>query len=475
MQIYLINMPFFQQEYTKFSEKWEYIEDEYLGIEIVQQILEDEGCNVTVNKENSMELMIDNALEINPDCIIISVMQTSARLTYKFITELRKKGYDKEIFIGGWFAKMAWREIFRNDWPVDYVCYGDAELVLKSWITNKNKFIIGIATKENYDFHDKYGMKILRENNNWSECYSGASRISGRNTYCIETSRGCPHSRCTFCSQSCGNIIQNKWQPLKMELVKQQIMDIHNKYGICRFSTTDDDLLGFDYQAENRARELNILLKSLPFRVTFSASISVRSATNGKILDYLQDAGLEQLCLGFESADENQLKRYGKQQSLEENYIAAKEIRKRNIPILPGLITFDPFASKESVKKNLLFLFEELEHYDLGKLTKKLHLLTGSPIVKLVERAGLLTGDYLYYDYVFQSDEVARLYNAFNRYTNMVKECQKRANARHLQHNKKIGEHHRKVAERILVDENWTEFAQEEIKRIMKIIGDESI
>ena len=38
MKVYLINMPFFEQEYTKFSEKWEYIEDEYLGIEIVQII-----------------------------------------------------------------------------------------------------------------------------------------------------------------------------------------------------------------------------------------------------------------------------------------------------------------------------------------------------------------------------------------------------------------------------------------------------
>lgn len=475
MKVYLINMPFFEQEYTKFSEKWEYIEDEYLGIEIVQKILEDEGCDVIVNKHNSIDSMIQAILETNPDCIMISVMQTSARLTYKFLNKIRELGWSKDIFIGGWFAKMAWREIFRHEWPVDYVCYCDAELVLKEWIYDKNKCIAGIATKKDYDFHDKFGRDVFCKKNNWPENYSEASRISGRNTYCIETSRGCPHSYCTFCSQSCGNVIKNKWRPLNMDLVRNQIIDLHKRYGACRFSTTDDDLLGFDYQAEERAKELNALFKSLPFRATFSASISVRSATNGRILDLLQDAGLEQLCLGFESADEKQLKRYGKQQSLDENYIAAREVRKREIPVLPGLITFDPFATRETVTKNLRFLFDELKHYDLGKLTKKLHLLTGTPIVKMVDRAGLLTGDYLYYDYVFQDDEAARLYDAFNCYTDMVKECQKEANIHNMQHNKEIGKHHKNVAEKILDDEDWIEFAKKEINIMMDKIRNENI
>ena len=78
MKVYLINMPFFEQEYTKFSEKWEYIEDEYLGIEIVQKILEDEGCDVIVNKHNSIDSMIQAILETNPDCIMNSVMQNAA-------------------------------------------------------------------------------------------------------------------------------------------------------------------------------------------------------------------------------------------------------------------------------------------------------------------------------------------------------------------------------------------------------------
>lgn len=467
MKVYLINMPFFEQEYTKFSEKWEYIEDEYLGIGIVQQILEDEKCEVIVNQDNNIKSMISVVFEENPDCIMISVMQTSARLTYEFVKTLREQGWRRDIFIGGWFAKMAWREILNNGWPIDYICYCNAESVLSEWIADKNKCIPGIATRDKYSFHDKFGIEKLRDKNVWPKNFTNPSRISGRNTYCIETSRGCPHSHCTFCSQSCGNVLHNKWQPLNTDLVKKQLIELHNRYGVVRFSTTDDDLLGFEWQAEARAKELYEVFKSLPFKATFSASISVRSATNGNILDLLLDAGLEQLCLGFESADEIQLRRYGKQQTLEENYIAANEVKKRNIPILPGLITFDPFATRETVTKNLNFLFEELNHYDLGKLTKKLHLLTGTPIIKMVEKAGLLTGDYLYYDYVFSNNDVAKLYKDFCEYTDIVKNSQRNANKRKMQHDKTIGMHHKRVAEKILCDSNWKEFAEHEIQKII--------
>lgn len=463
MKVFLINMPFFEQEYTKFSEKWEYIEDEYIGIGIVKKILEDNGCDVTLNEASSLIEIIDVTQKINPDIIMISVMQTSARLTYNYINAIRKTNWKGKIFIGGWFAKMAWREIFLHNWEVDYVCYCDAEIVLKEWLQNPNQCLIGIATKDNYDFHDKITINEIREKNKWPELYVESSRIRGRKTYCIETSRGCPHSFCTFCSQSCGNIIPGKWHPLPIKLIKKQIMDLHNLYGANRFSTTDDDLLGPIENAEKRAKELHDLFISLPFHATFSASISVKAATNDKILDLLQSAGLEQLCIGFESADESQLKRYGKQQSLKDNYLAAYEISKRNIPTLPGLITFDPFATKETIEKNLKFLFEELKHYDLGKLTKKLHILTGTPMVNIIQKAGLLKGDYLYYDYNFQNSEVFILYENFIKYTNMVKEIQKKANSKKIN----IGVHHRIVAEAILKGQNWMEIAQREINKII--------
>lgn len=468
MNVYLINMPFYEQEYTKFSEKWDYIEDEYIGINIVHSILEFNGVKVTKSKKNSIVDLIEEIQSNNFDVVMVSVMQTSARLTFYFIEELRKQGYQGIIFIGGWFAKLSWKYIFDNKWKVDYVCYVDAENVLARWINNPKSDLIGIATKDNYLLHSKLSRDEIRNINLWPDNYISPKREAERKTYRLETSRGCPHSCCTFCSLSCANVIKNKWKPLSTDIILKEINGVYDKYGVTRFSLTDDDMLGPIETALNRVKELHEAIKKLNFNISFSGSISVKAATDGEILDYLIDMGLQQLGIGFESADEMQLKRYNKQQSLEENFIAAQNIVERNISLIPGLITFDPFATSETIQKNLDFLFNNLHHYDLGKLTKKLYVITGTPIAKLVEKNSLLIGDYLNYEYKFMYPETQKLYEDFLEYTNMVRSLQIEVNKKGLSFAKKIGLHHRNVAYSILSKKQWKDYAIEEIKQIKK-------
>lgn len=468
MKTYLINMPFCEQEYTKFSEKWDYIEDEYIGVNIIHALLLKYNVEVTRCDKNCLADMIADVMTNGFDVVMISVMQTSARLTHEFVKRLRAEGYKGIIFIGGWFAKLSWKYIYDNDWDVDYVCYVDAENVFPLWLDNPRQEIIGIVTRENYLSQAKLTKNQVRETNSWPDNYCSPLREAGRKTYRLETSRGCPHACCTFCSLSCANIVKDKWKPLPLEIIISEIIKIHDTYGVTRFSLTDDDMLGPIDGAEARAKEFHDAIKKLPFNITFSGSISVRAATNGRILDYLVDAGLEQLGIGFESADAEQLKRYNKQQSLEENFVAAKNIVDRGINLIPGLITFDPFATKETIRKNLDFLFNHLHHYDLGKLTKKLYVITGTPIAKLVEKNNLLVGDYLNYEYRFMHEETEQLYQAFQKYTELVKDVQIEINKRGLAFNKTIGSHHQNVVERILANEDWEAYAIKEIDEIRK-------
>lgn len=468
MKTYLINMPFCEQEYTKFSDKWDYIEDEYIGVNIIHALLLKYNVEVTRCNRNCLADMISDIMENQYDVVMVSVMQTSARLTHEFVDRLRTEGYKGIIFIGGWFAKLSWKYIFDNNWDVDYVCYVDAENVFPLWLDNPKQEIIGIVTKDNYLLQSKLTKDQVRATNTWPDNYCSPLREAGRKTYRLETSRGCPHACCTFCSLSCANIVKDKWKPLPLSTITEEIIKIYDTYGVSRFSLTDDDMLGPIEGAENRAKEFHAAIKRLPFKITFSGSISVKAATNGKILDYLVDFGLEQLGIGFESADAEQLKRYNKQQSLEENFIAARNIVERNINLIPGLITFDPFATADTIKKNLNFLFNHLHHYDLGKLTKKLYVITGTPIAKLVERNDLLVGDYLNYEYRFMHKETERLYRDFQKYTDLVKDVQIEINRKGLAFDKGIGHHHQNVAEKILSLDEWEAYALAEINEIKK-------
>lgn len=456
MNVYLLNMPFHEEEYVKFSEKWEHIEDEYLGIEIVHSILLQYNCNVKSGKPTNIKDIIRDIMDYKPDVVMIAVMQSSAKFTYSLVQKLRAQEYRGIIFIGGWFAKLAWKEIFNHNWAVDYVCYVNAENVLSKWLSNSREDIFGIATYANYRMQAKLSIKSsLTGAISWANNYIFPQRSPGRKTYCIETSRGCPHSLCTFCSQSCGNCISGKWIPLPLEIVREQILDLNHKYGTTCFATTDDDLIGFMDNAVQRAKEFNEMIKSLPFKISFTASISVKAATIPIILDLLLDCGLMQLCLGFESADEIQLKRYCKAQSLEENFIAAHEVTKRKIPLLPGLITFDPFVTKSTIEKNLSFLFDTLHHYEIGKLTKKLHILTGTPIEKILRKKNLLSGDYLYYDYRFQDESVEKIYNEFKNYTDIIKKFYP---DKKMFESKERLQIHKSVVSKILSGENWKEY-----------------
>ena len=475
MRAFLVKMPFFEQEYIKFSEKWEHIEDEYIGVGIVSQILENYGVDVDTSCANSVSEMVLETQSAKPDAVLISVMQTSARLAYEYVLSLRKSGYKGLIFIGGWFAKMAWREIFIHKWPVDFVCYLDAEVTLPEWIRNPKASIIGIATSENWLKQTRYTKLQLRQLYQWPKNYVSPKRISGRKTYSIETSRGCPHSACTFCSQSCGNYVLDKWVPLPIEIVRDEILKLHQLYGATRFATSDDDLLGPIATAQHRANELKALFCSLPFKATFSAAISVKAACNENIIETLQEAGLEKLCIGFESADEAQLKRYNKQQNLEDNFIAAELLVKRDVKMLPGLITFDPYSSKDTVKNNLLFLFNHLHHYDLAKLTKKLHLLTGTAMIKKCANDKLLLGDYLYYDYNFRDPVVGEIFKQLQLYTEKVKEIQKHVIHMDTALQQLAGKIHAEVANNIINGIYSDEFMQNRIQQLVNILNTSNI
>ena len=326
MKVALVNTPCCEQEYTKFSEKWAFIEDEYIGVNIVHSLLERGGCETVRCNASDVESLLGEVLAAAPDVVMLSVMQTSARTARNLVGRLRDAGYGGKIFIGGWYAKLSWRKIFEECWPVDQVCFTDAEGVLPSWIRNPDGECQGIATYRNYKTIDGVVSIKLDDGVAWPQNYIRPKRDPGRKTYRIETSRGCPHSRCTFCSLSRANVIKGGWAPVPVETILSEVKDIHRRYGATAFSLTDDDMLGPLEKAEERAAELRGAFLSLPFEVKYSGSISVKAATNEKILDLLTESGLVQLGIGFESADRDQLRRYCKQQTLEDNFIAAKNI-----------------------------------------------------------------------------------------------------------------------------------------------------
>lgn len=471
IKLALINMPCNQQEYIRFDKKWDFIDEEYLGINILHTIVETAEIEVLKYEESiPLEKFKQDIFSQKIKIIVISIMQTSAKNAFNFIKELKEHDNEIKILIGGWFVKNSWREIFQEKWLIDAACISDAEGVFDYWIKsqleNSAEEIKGIVTNKNLS---KYLIEFDKNftNGKWPEIIYSPKRNPNKSVYGIETSRGCSHSSCSFCSLTCS---QNKryWKPRSLSEVVKEIEYLVKMYGTTKFTIIDDDFLGPAKQSEQRAEEFLAEIKKRKLKIEFSASISVKSAIQEKCLDLLIEAGLKQLCIGFESVDDEQLDRYRKPQTKEENYAVAKLLRTKKIKLVPGLITFDAFATPESIEKNIDFLFNHLNHFELSKLTKKIHLITGTPMVNSIEKHGLLEGDYLNYEYRFYDKKTEELYRNFEKYTELVSKIQLKLRNKSNNDREKLEFLHKKYSDKILKFESWRELLNEDLEKIEK-------
>ncbi|MGL4402806.1 MAG: B12-binding domain-containing radical SAM protein [Fusobacteriaceae bacterium] len=465
MELALINMPCDQQEYIKFDKKWDFIDEEYLGINIIQTISENLGIDVFRYQENtSFESFKKELFFKKIKLIVISIMQTSAKNALSFIKEVKEKNPEIKIIIGGWFVKNAWKDIFEEGWPVDAACITDAEGVFDIWLSryfkNEKTEVSGIVTKDNYFTY----ISNFEENftwGKWPKVIYMPKRLADKGVYGIETSRGCSHSSCSFCSLSCITNYKKYWTPRCLSEAADEIEYLNKVYGAKKFTIIDDDFLGPPKQSKKRALEFFQEIKKRNLNIEFSASVSVLTAIQEECLDILKEAGLKQLCIGFESVDDEQLKRYRKMQKKEDNYLAAQLLRKKNINLVPGLITFDAFATPKTVERNISFLFDQLEHFELSKLTKKVHVVTGTPIAESLKEQGILEGNYLNYKYKFQNKDTGRIYEEFQEYTKAVADIQ--IKLRNSSQKKSLQKLHKKYVKKILKLQPWRELLKIEL------------
>ncbi|MCX5726665.1 MAG: methyltransferase domain-containing protein [Candidatus Saganbacteria bacterium] len=116
--------------------------------------------------------------------------------------------------------------------------------------------------------------------------------------------------------------------------------------------------------------------------------------------------------IGFESGADNQLKRYNKGISVEENTRALQILRDLSLDASIGFITFDPLMSKEDLQQNLTFIEQSgllsSNFYPFSKLMA----FRDAPITKGLENEGLLKEfdlNTISYSYKYKDPEIARI------------------------------------------------------------------
>lgn len=238
-----------------------------------------------------------------------------------------------------------------------------------------------------------------------------------------EDSRGCNGS-CTFCSRHAlrGSGFSGEMTPKHVA----DDLEILEKMGIYQVSFSGDDFGGDPERTFLIADE--ILKRGIKMEWSVSTRVDhifergntpEQNARLQEIMKHCKEAGLICVFLGLESGSQSQLKRYGKQITLEENSKAIGILQKLGIDVVAGYIPIDYLMTVTELRETLEFLERTRMGQKVSNLLSIMRVQAGSPYVKLMEHAGLLgqpTEDLVFYKAHFKDPRIELIAQIANKW-----------------------------------------------------------
>ena len=177
-----------------------------------------------------------------------------------------------------------------------------------------------------------------------------ADQVQGMGgAFSIQGSRGCLGA-CRYCSSPEARSIQgSRWRGRTMAHVVEEIATLHQKHGARAFNFIDEDFLGPNHLALQRARDFTDALARRTLQISFSIQVRPDSLSP-QIIDLLSRAGLSYVFLGIESDNPEDFKRWGRPWTGTPWDLVA-HIRRSRVEVGAGVLLFHPHATVEGIQR----------------------------------------------------------------------------------------------------------------------------
>lgn len=204
----------------------------------------------------------------------------------------------------------------------------------------------------------------------------------------IQTSRGCP-SRCIFCLTPA--ISGQKVRQRSVQNIVDEIEECVNRYGIRNFffkadTFTINKKFVIDLCKEIMRRELNI---------QWVANSRV-DTVDAERLEWMKKAGCWLVAFGFESGDDDILKKMKKDATVADAYQAVRLVKEAGLRVYGFFMIGLPWDDRTTVEKTFRFA------KDLDCDFSEIHIATpyeGTELHSIARDAGLLTDEVIGHDY----------------------------------------------------------------------------
>lgn len=327
----------------------------------------------------------------NPKVIGISLTAQRAYPVVKDYVSKIKEVSEANIYLGGIFPTIAYEHILNELDSIDAICLGEGEEFIVEYldsIIKKNKDfreINGIAYKENGVIVTNGKKNIISDLDKLplpaKDFFDDMKEEINSGFYYahISAGRGC-YGNCSFCSMSCLTD-KNTRRVRSPKNVVEEIKYLQENYGINCFYFVDE--LFIDKTNLSWIYEFCDEMKKQNVKILFHAEARVDSITE-PVIKALKEVGLDNLFIGFESANLATLKKYRKSHTPEQAEEALKILEKFDVTAEYGYIMIDPDLTYEQLCENVRWILK-IGGYTKHNLYNKLNLYYGTDLYKAIK------------------------------------------------------------------------------------------
>jgi radical SAM superfamily enzyme YgiQ (UPF0313 family) len=400
---------------------------EDLGICFIASFLRQKGYEVILYRVNEVEVDFDKIVEQFPGIIGLPVYDVSKDSVARVIEKIKLLLPGIYICVGGPLPTYSHIEMMREFPLIDFAVRGEGELTFWELVSQlsigdkKNlENIKGLTYRDGEMIKANETRPLIRDINTLPMPARDILEDNGLKSASISTSRGCMGG-CSFCIS---HLFWKKWRGRSVEKVLDEIEYITEKYNIKTFNFIDESI---EDPGTDLKRLRDIARGIVKRRLNISYFGDIRSNFHRKatpeLMELLKESGLCGVCVGIESANEPDMKLYGKLATIEDNIKIIQLLQNYEIIIQPGFINFNPYSTFDGLKKNIAFLEKYGFTCNLYYVVSRAIMYKGTYLyLKTKKDSLLITRESQYNEnrYRFVDERIEHLYNHIDAYFSTI-------------------------------------------------------
>lgn len=397
---------------------------DHIGLGYIASTLMENGFNVEIvnisNELESINRAIEKVNKEKPIIVGVSVINDTAAHAMAFATSLRKAHYEGHVCFGGYYPTFYDQEVLKDGY-VDSVIRCEGEIPFLNLARHISK---------HEEWRNVGSLSYLKEGvivrNALEKCCDidqipipyrpnlGSSCASDYNVY-ISTSRGC-YGNCMYCSIQSFYEISNapRWRGRSPESVVDEIEKLYKEHNARRFIFIDDDFIPATSYGKERAKTIAQLIIERQLNIVFFITCNAIVVEENLFL-LLKKAGLRMVSLGIESSNSEILTLMKKATTVEKSQSAVEVLKKLNLAIDFGMISFNPFTTIDTLRSDIKMI-RMFDNYKPNIIPLNyMKLRRGTPGYTLMKKDGCEENKLGEINWEYKNDKVKTVYEIYQR------------------------------------------------------------